>query len=139
MNGADVNAGEPVFVGQFDVPISPSGTFVIPEEWRFITVKSSSVFLMPDKADGCVNLIPASEMEKMLANVRERALTDPECYQALQVIGEHSSQVEVDASGTVALPDFIRNEAGLKDRAILKGALRQIKIWNQEKIAGGQC
>jgi DNA-binding transcriptional regulator/RsmH inhibitor MraZ len=141
MNGADVNVGvgEPVFVGQFDVPISPSGTFVIPEEWRFITEKGSSVFLMPDKIAGCVNLMSAGEMEKLLTSVRERALTDPECYQALQVIGKHSSQVKVDATGAVALPDFIRNEAGLKGRAILKGVLRQIKIWNPEKIAGGEC
>jgi hypothetical protein len=43
------------------------------------------------------------------------------------------------ADAAIALPDFIRNEAGLKGRAILKGVLRQIKIWNPEKIAGGEC
>jgi len=130
---------EPIFVGEFDLPISPLGTFVIPEKWRFITAEGPFVFLMTKKTDGSVNLMPASETKKMLANLRERALTDSEYYHALQVIGEHSSLVEVDASGVIELPEFIRKDIGLKDRVVLKGALHMIKICNPQKKDRGPC
>ena len=48
----------PPFLGRFDGPISSSGRFVLPEEWRFITASNSDIYLMPDEDDGCLRLIP---------------------------------------------------------------------------------
>ena len=80
----------PPFLGRFDVPISSSGRFVLPEEWRFITASSRDVYVMPDEDEGSLRLIPGALMEKELARGAELALCDQKLTQALKVIGENT-------------------------------------------------
>jgi len=117
-------------LGRFDVPISSSGRFVLPEEWRFITVSSRDVYVMPDEDEGCLRLIPGALMEKELARGAELALCDPKLNQALKVIGEHTCIVTVDQDGGIEIPDWQRKYMGTQDHVALQGAVRMIKIYD---------
>lgn len=43
-----------------------------------------------------------------------------------------SSEVDVDASGRVLIPDHLRAYAGIKEKAVVAGVADRVEIWEEE-------
>ena len=124
-----------VLVGRYDHALDPKKRFTIPREWRDAMGNPDYVYVMPDPSEKCLNLIPAVEMETRLQKLREKALFDPQCNRALQVIGANSDQLTLDVQGRIRVRDKLLQFANLTTTVAMVGAVRTIQLWNPEALA----
>lgn len=93
------------------------------------------VYVMPDRKEKCVNLLPKAEMDALLERVREKALFDPALNKVLQVIGSMSEQLELDVQGRIRISDRLLKFANLTGTVAMVGSVRMVKIWDPAALA----
>ena len=118
-----------VFVGRHDEMLGPGGTFTMPDEWRSGIAEGRVVYILPDRNERCLNLVPSIVMEKELAAIRTRAKTDAVDQDALKVIGEAMYQIVADDEWRIEIPQCLRETIGIAGEVALVGSIRMIKIW----------
>ena len=96
------------------------------------------VYVMPDRKERCLNIVPMAEMEARLEKLREKALFDPQLNRALQTIGANSEQLTLDTQGRIRVCDKLLKFAGLKSVVAMVGSVRMIKLWNPDALAPEQ-
>ena len=97
--------GKGFLLGRYDHALDPKKRFTIPAGWRQILGDPQYVFVMPDNAKKCLNIIPQEEMEARLEKLREKALFDPRLSNALRIIGANSEQLALDVQGRIRISD----------------------------------
>lgn len=124
-----------VLVGRCDHALDPKKRLTIPSEWRAVMGNPEYVYVMPDRKEPCLNLIPRAEMEARLEKLREKALFDPALNRALQTIGANSEQLVLDVQGRIRICDKLLQFANLKTTVAMVGAVRMVKLWNPSALA----
>jgi len=124
-----------VLVGRFDHALDPKKRFTIPSEWRDAMGRPAYVYVMPDRKEACLNLIPPAEMEVRLAKLREKALFDPALNAALQTIGANAEQLTLDCQGRIRVCDKLLQFANLTTTVAMVGAVRMVKLWSPKALA----
>ena len=124
-----------VLVGRYDHALDPKKRLTIPSEWRDAMGSPNYVYVMPDPSEKCLNLIPAAEMETRLQKLREKALFDPQCNRALQVIGANADQLTLDVQGRIRVRDKLLQFANLTTTVAMVGSVRMIKLWDPRALA----
>jgi len=117
-----------VLVGTVVHALDPKKRLTIPSNWRAVMGDPEYVYVMPDRADECLDLVPAAEMELRLAKLRERALTDPATNRALEAIGAVSEQLALDVQGRIRICDDLLAYAHLDSSVQMVGGIRMIKL-----------
>ena len=126
--------GKGFLLGRYDHALDPKKRFTIPAGWRQILGDPQYVFVMPDNAKQCLNIIPQEEMEARLAKLREKALFDPALNQVLQTIGSNSEMPPVDGQGRIRISDKLLQFANLTTTVAMVGAVSKIELWNPEAL-----
>ena len=124
-----------VLVGRYDHALDPKRRFTIPSEWRSVMGEPAYVYVMPDRKERCLNLIPPAEMEARLERLREKVLFDPALNAAYQAIGESSEQLTLDCQGRIRVSDRLLRFANLTTTVAMVGSVRMIKLWSPKAIA----
>ena len=124
-----------VLVGRIDHALDPKRRFTIPSEWRAAMGNPAYVYVMPDRKERCLNLIPPAEMEARLERLREKVLFDPALNGAYQAIGENSEQLTLDCQGRIRVSDRLLRFANLTTTVAMVGSIRMIKLWNEKALA----
>ena len=127
--------GKGFLLGRYDHALDPKKRFTIPAGWRQILGDPQYVFVMPDNAKQCLNIIPQEEMEARLAKLREKALFDPSLSRALHIIGANSEQLALDVQGRIRISDKLLQFANLTTTVVMAGSVRMAKLWNPEAYA----
>ncbi len=122
-------------VGRYDYALDPKKRFTIPRGWRSVMGNPEYVYVMPDRSERCLNLIPRDEMEARLEKLRQEALFDPARSRALQIIGANSEQLLLDTQGRIRVCDKLLQFANLTTTVAMVGSMRMIKLWNPEALA----
>jgi len=123
-----------VLVGRVDHALDPKKRFTIPSEWRAVMGDPEYVYVMPDRTEKCLNLIPRAEMEARLEKLREKALFDPALNRALQAIGANSEQLMLDVQGRIRVCDKLLQFANLTTTVAMVSSVRMIKVYNPEVV-----
>jgi len=131
----EANARSGALVGRFDHALDPKKRFTIPSEWRELMGNPSYIYVMPDPAERCLNLVPVAEMESRLSKLREKALFDPVANRALQTIGAVSELPSLDVQGRIRISDKLLQFANLTTTVAMLGSVRMVKLWDPAALA----
>ncbi len=121
-------------VGRHTHSLDPKKRFTIPSEWREMLGNPKYVFVVPDRTERCLNIIPQEEMETRLAVLRQKALFDPQMAKVLRIIGANSEQLPLDVAGRIRVSDKLLRFANLKTTVAMVGAVRKIELWAPEAL-----
>ena len=124
-----------VLVGRRDYALDPKKRFTIPSEWRAAMGDPAYVYVMPDRKEKCVNVLPPGEMESRLEKLREKALFDPAANAAYLTIGANSDQLTLDCQGRIRVSDKLLQFANLTTTVAMVGAVRMIKLYDPNVLA----
>ncbi|MGN0854959.1 MAG: division/cell wall cluster transcriptional repressor MraZ [Kiritimatiellia bacterium] len=124
-----------VLVGRFDHNLDPKKRFTIPSEWRAVLGDPAYVYVMPDRRERCLNLIPQAEMEARLEELRKKALLDPALNAAYQTIGAMSDLLPLDGQGRIRVSDKLLQFANLTTTVAMVGSIRMVKLWDPKALA----
>ena len=117
-------------VGRRDYALDPKKRFTIPSEWRAVMGDPAYVYVMPDRKEKCLNLLPPAEMEARLGKLREKALFDPAANAAYLTIGANSDLLTLDCQGRIRVSDKLLQFANLTTTVAMVGAVFMIKLWD---------
>ena len=104
----------------------------IPAKWRPEEPGTElTVILWPKhQAGACLRVLPPAEMAKMKADIDAMPNSDPNKVVLKRFIGSESTQVTLDKSGRICLPDEMARAAAITEEAVLVGLLDRFEIWN---------
>ena len=124
-----------LFVGTVTHSLDPKKRLTIPSSWRAIVGQPTSVYVLPDLRNKCLNVFPAREMVHKLARLREHSIADQKAMQFARALGEASDLLTWDSQGRIRVNDRQLAFAGLVDQVVMVGALNRFELWCPENRA----
>ena len=123
-----------VLVGRSDHQLDPKKRLTIPSGWRAVMGNPEFVYVMLDRKEKCLNLVPKAEMDVMLEELRRKALFDPALNRIFQIIGESSEQLDLDSQGRIRIADKLLQFANLTTTVAMVGSFRMLKLYAPETL-----
>lgn len=130
--GAGATGELGLFVGTVTHSLDPKKRLTIPSGWRTIVGQPTSVYVLPDFRNKCLNVFPAHEMLHKLARLREHSMADQKAMQFARMLGEASDLLTWDSQGRIRVNDRQLAFAGLVDQIVMVGALNRFELWSPE-------
>jgi MraZ protein len=118
-----------MFLGQFTHSIDKKGRLTIPVSFR--AALSSGAFIVQG-FDRNLLVYTTDDYQKLALMAGKLSPTDQDARLVRRVIFGRAKPVELDASGRVLIPDFLRDFAHLGDEATIVGTGEYFEIWNAE-------
>lgn len=114
------------FLGEHSHSLDAKGRIILPARFRD---QLAAAFLTSEK-EQCLALWPPEPFEAKAAEMQERAKGDPGERWAARAFFNGASEIRVDAQGRVALPQHLREYAGLDRDVIVSGQYDHLEIWD---------
>jgi MraZ protein len=128
-----------MFLGEFQHSLDLKGRVILPAEFRPALAEGAVVGAFPG---GCLAVYTKEEFERVSAEILERLRTGEHELDAARVFFADAKEVTPDRQGRVAIPQSLRDYAGLARDVTVTGVLTRIEIWDaarwQDRKAAGR-
>ena len=120
------------FFGEAEHALDDKGRFVIPAIFRD-SLHGPLYFALGD--EGEVAIWPQTGFDRKLAQKQAKELEGREGARELRLFTSNAANVKVDAQFRVAIPESLRQKAGLVREVTIIGAADRIEIWDKSTYA----
>jgi MraZ protein len=120
---------EQMFLGQYTHSIDSKGRLTVPA--RFRDMLEEGAYISQGFEHNLMVITPPA-FERISASVNEMSLTDPTSRKLKRLIFATADRVEVDSSGRIRIPQFLRDITGLDGDAVIVGAGTYFEIWSPQ-------
>lgn len=125
------------FKGQADFSVDSKGRVAIPAKMRSaLSPSAKGTFTMTRGFERCIFLYPLDQWEKMEAEISALNMYSRQSRDFVRTILMWADEVALDGQGRVTLTRPLMEFAGIKDRALIIGALDHVEIWDPTAFAG---
>ncbi len=116
-----------MFIGKFHHTLDEKGRLSIPVKFRADLAQGAVV---TRGLDHSLFLYRKTEWEKLAAKIAGLPLgqSDTRAFARLMLAG--AMDVDVDKSGRVTVPEYLRNYAGLSKNVVVTGLYDRLEIWD---------
>ncbi len=121
-----------MFLGQYRHNIDDKGRLTIPARYRELLQDGAYVLQGFDRN---LMLMTAPTFEQVYRRVNQMSMTDPTARQLMRLIFAAADRVDVDKTGRILLPQFLREVSGIQGEAVVVGVGNFIEIWTPEDWA----
>ena len=117
-----------MFIGEFHHSVDDKGRMAVPIKFRAALAEGAVVTRGLDRS---LFLYPKSEWQKLAEKLAALPLgqADTRAFARLMLAG--AMEVEVDKSGRVLLPEYLRQYAGLAKNVVVAGLFNRMEIWDE--------
>ena len=115
------------FIGRYEHSLDAKGRVILPVKFR--TEFERGGFLSKH-GQGCLALWTPEEFDRQLEVVKVRADQGRDDRNLARVWASGASEVEVDKSGRMPIPGFLRTYAQLEADVLVIGAIDRIELWS---------
>lgn len=122
-----------MFTGEHERLLDEKGRLVLPSNFRRYFV--DSVFCARSTTDPCLMLFSQEEIERVAARLKERVRAGEVSLDAQRRWASSITEVNTDAQGRVAIPQKLRESAGLEREVVVVGVVDRAEVWNVEAWA----
>lgn len=119
-----------MFLGEYQHMLDAKGRVILPVRFRGQLERGGVIARTVDR---CLGLYPPEEWEQVANHARERARLGQRERQAARVFFAGATDVVPDKQGRVAIPQHLREYAGLERDVVVTGAHSRIEIWDQAR------
>lgn len=119
-----------MLLGEYQHSIDDKGRMAVPAKFR--KTLSGGVVLTKG-GEGCLYLYPLDEWTKLAESISKLSINqaDSRAYSRHMLGG--ASHSEIDSQGRVLIPDYLRDYAGIRAKAMVIGLYNRAEIWDEEK------
>ncbi len=117
-----------MFIGEFHHTLDDKGRMSIPVKFRAELAQGAVV---TRGLDHSLFLYPKDEWQKLAEKLAALPFgqADTRAFARLMLAG--AMEVEIDKSGRVLLPEYLRTYAGLSKDAVIAGLYNRLEIWDE--------
>lgn len=118
-----------MFIGEYHHTLDEKGRMAVPIKFRVALAQGAVVTRGLDRS---LFLYPKKEWDKLAEKLASLPLSqaDTRAFARLMLAG--AMEVEVDKSGRVNLPEYLRTYAGLKKDVVVAGLYNRLEVWDEE-------
>ena len=117
------------FFGRYEHSLDDKGRVILPAKFRAQFERGGYV---TKHLDGCLAVWTDEEFEKQMVTREEAQATGREQRNLARVWSAGSEEIEVSASGRMAIPRHLREFAQLEGEVLVIGAVDRVELWNPE-------
>ena len=117
-----------MFIGEYKHNIDDKGRLAIPAKLR---VKLSDGAVVTRGLDNCLFLYPRSEWQKIAQKLSALPISQSKARAFSRLMLAGAMPVELDSQGRVTLPEYLRDFALLKKKAVVAGLYDRLEIWDE--------
>ncbi|GAB4578860.1 MAG: division/cell wall cluster transcriptional repressor MraZ [Anaerolineales bacterium] len=115
-----------MFLGQYTHSIDTKGRLSVPARFRELLEAGAYI---TQGFDQNLMVLTTAAFERLSTRVNEMSLTDPTARQLKRLLFATADRIELDSSGRMRIPQFLREVAGLNGDAVIIGAGDYFEIW----------
>ena len=123
------------FFGSFTNTMDAKGRVAVPAQFRKPGGLEDELMLVPSVNKDSLNLFNIGDfdawLESMFGEEGFKA-NDPVQAQWVDWVCSNAANVEVDKSGRINIPQNLRDDFGLSEKVLFKGARDHVGIWSPE-------
>jgi MraZ protein len=119
-----------VFVGEFERSVDGAGRLALPADFRDDLGSKCYVTCHPD---GFVKITTEDNFRAEADFLREQVRAGSEPASSLRAFGTRTQIASVDKQGRITLDEPTRRHAGLKNQAVIAGAIDHLEIWRPSR------
>lgn len=118
-----------MLIGEYKHNLDSKKRMAIPAKFRKEIGKK---VVIAKGQDQCLSVYPISEWEKVAEKLSELPTGSADARNFVRPFLAGATDVEIDALGRILIPDYLKEFAGLKDKAVIVGIYKRFEIWNEE-------
>jgi MraZ protein len=118
-----------MFLGQYQHTIDNKGRLTVPARFREMLEDGAYI---TQGFDRNLIVLRSQTFEGMSRRVNQLSMTDPNVRQLRRLMFATADRADVDRSGRVLIPQFLREIAQIGNDAIIVGAGEYFEIWSPE-------
>jgi MraZ protein len=118
-----------MFLGRYRHTFDDKGRLTIPARYRELLENGAYV---SQGLDRNLMVFTKATFERLSFQLNRMNMTDPTVRQLKRIFFANSDYVEVDKSGRILIPQFLREVSGLNGEAVIVGSGDYFEIWSPE-------
>ena len=119
-----------MFLGEFQHSLDTKGRVILPARYRDQLAEVADV---TKGRGGCLSVFTPEEFEDVASQVREQSKRGAKELNAARSFFSGAQEVKPDKQGRVALPQNLREYAGLTREVVVAGVFSRIEIWDRDR------
>lgn len=123
-----------MFRGVNTINLDAKGRMAMPARHRDYLMSQSDGHLVAtiDTNSRCLLIYPVLEWETIQRKIENLPSFNPNSRRVQRLLIGHATDLELDNSGRVLLPQTLRDYAGLEKHVALIGQGKKLELWDQE-------
>ncbi|MEM7081029.1 MAG: division/cell wall cluster transcriptional repressor MraZ [Pseudomonadota bacterium] len=123
-----------MFRGINNATLDAKGRMALPTRSResLLLACEGKVVVTIDMREACLLLYPLPEWEVVQRKLEALENVDPQARLLQRLLIGHATDLELDGSGRILLPQLLREHANLDKKLVLVGQGNKIEIWSAE-------
>jgi MraZ protein len=130
---------DPMLVGRYEHTIDEKGRVSLPARFREELGES---LVLAAGLDGQIEVLPPEVWRQKIERVRRLNMLDEEARELDQQLHGDAQECQVDKSGRILIPSWLRQERGIDTDVMIIGQTDHVQIWDArrwtERRAGGR-
>lgn len=122
-----------MFLGQYRHTFDDKGRLTIPARFRELLERGAYV---SQGLDRNLMVFTKDTFERLSLQLNRMNMTDPAVRQLKRIFFANSDYVEVDKTGRILIPQFLRDVSGLNGEVVIVGSGEYFEIWPPETWSG---
>ena len=122
-----------MFRGLHSINLDAKGRLAIPTKYRDTLAELCGARLVVtiDTEERCLLIYPVNEWEIIQAKIEALPSFNPAARRIQRLLIGHATDLELDSSGRVLLPQPLREYAGLDKEVVLMGQGKKLELWSK--------
>jgi len=124
-----------VFRGVSSLSLDDKGRVIIPARYRALVAGQCQGHLVAtiDTEEPCLLVYPVDAWNEIQNQIESLPSFHPLARRIQRLLIGHATDLEVDTSGRVLVPTFLRSYAGLSRKVIFLGQGKKFELWDEER------
>lgn len=118
-----------MFLGEYHHNLDAKGRLAIPVKFRE-SLKGGAV--VTRGLDNCLTIYSKNQWNKIAQQLSALPMTNPNARAYIRFMLAGAMEVDLDRSGRVVLPQYLREFANLSGAVVVAGLFNRIEIWNEK-------
>lgn len=119
-----------MFLGQFYHNLDNKGRLTIPSRYREVLVENGAYVMQGFEENLLV--LPASTFGIISQRINQMSMTDPKTRLLRRLVFSTATNVELDKSGRILIPQFLRSAAKLDVEIVVVGNGAYFELWSPQ-------
>ncbi len=117
-----------MFIGEYQHNIDTKGRMAVPVKFRQRLKKGAVV---TRGLDNCLFIFPSEQWKKIAEKLSNQPLGKSNARALSRLMLAGAMEVDFDSQGRVTLPEYLRDFAGIKRKAVVAGLFNRLEIWDE--------